>query len=247
MGSGTVPPSLRDFQSDLAEALLSGAPGAFDGRRFNVYLGNYRGAHVRSLRLTFPACARLVGEEFFDRLALECLRRRPPGTENLNDYGARFPEFLAGFEAVSAVPYLPDVARLELLLRRAARVRDDRRFDFHGLAAVPEALQSALLLVPSDSLFLLSSEYPVHSLWEAGTSGEEGTELCIPPEGARLVVWGEGTTARVRRIPDEEWAALDEIVRGAPLGELCERRPAAAALVPRFIAERWIVSFTLAS
>ena len=48
----------------------------------------------QALRLSYLAVDRLVGEDFFDRMAVSFARAVPPGAPQLDDYGAGFAAFV---------------------------------------------------------------------------------------------------------------------------------------------------------
>jgi hypothetical protein len=53
---------------------------------------------------------KLVGDAFFRAMAGVFLRAHPPGDPRLQLWGAKFPGFLARFDRVAHLPYLPDIA-----------------------------------------------------------------------------------------------------------------------------------------
>jgi hypothetical protein len=94
------------------------------GRRFNVYRNNVAASLTDALATGFPVIAKLLGEEFFRAMAGVFLRAHPPGDPRLQLWGGKFPGFLARFEPVAHLPYLPDMARLELGLRQSYHAAD---------------------------------------------------------------------------------------------------------------------------
>src|SRR5439155_26661008 len=86
---------------------------------------------------TFPVVCRLVDKRFFAYAAHEYLREHPPHSRCLVEYGAGFPDFLAGFEPCKKLPYLADVARFEWALNIATTVRKATSLQAETLAAVP--------------------------------------------------------------------------------------------------------------
>jgi len=198
-----------------------------DGARLRIHRETTLGALADALETTYSACARLVGADFFRALARRFAREVPSRSPDLNDYGAEFAEYLAGFEPARELPYLPDVARLEWALHRAR----------HASAPVeslePKALtpDSRLALTPGTAL--LSSPYPVDRIWndEAVSLAEGGVELVIAREG-------------VTRVTPAELALLAALARGETLAEAAHAWPEAAeslgALLARAVTRRWL-------
>lgn len=143
--------------------------GANAGRRFAVYRNNVAVGLTEALQTAFPVIRKLVGDAFFHAMAGVYLRNHPPKSPVMMFYGADMPGFLKGFEPVAHLPYLPDVARLELALRHA----------YHAADAAPVAATDLGLLEPADfararlgfapAVRLLSSRFAIHGIWLANS------------------------------------------------------------------------------
>ncbi|MEX0350220.1 MAG: putative DNA-binding domain-containing protein [Paracoccaceae bacterium] len=168
-------------QSTFHAALLDPAQpvpdGLFDaetrpaGRRFSVYRNNVAVSLTEAMHQAFPVIAKLLGPQNMDGLAGIFLRRHPPSSPLMMFYGEEFPEFLAGMEQLSHLGYLPDVARLELALRRSYHAADSTGIDPQALAIDPEQLMhSTIGFAPS--LAVLRSHWPVLSVWRFNTEAE---------------------------------------------------------------------------
>jgi hypothetical protein len=156
---------LAELQREFARELLAG------GARLRVHRETTLGALAGALEATYPVCARLVGPEFFHAAARRFAREVPSRSPDLTDYGAELADWLAAFEPARALPYLPDVARLEWALHRAR---------YTGATA------------------LLESPFPIDRIWETNQPGftgddrvsldEGGAELRVScgPDGARF-------------------------------------------------------------
>lgn len=155
-----VPPGLCDPYSGPA------------GRRFDVYRNNVAVSLTEALRGAFPVVTRLLGRQNMDGLAGLYLRAHPPRSPLMMFYGAEFPDFLAGMKQLRHLGYLPDMARLDLALRRSYHAADADPIDPDDLARIPpDALMGAhLTLAPA--VRVLSSDWPIHDIWRFNT--EEG-------------------------------------------------------------------------
>src|SRR5437870_1977433 len=96
-------------QDDGAIGAAVRTDGVAAADRLSIYRDTFYGTLTRALRLSFPAIHRLVGVEFFDAVALEFIKAKPPRSAYLDDYGSDFPDFLARFPGAMSVPYLFDV------------------------------------------------------------------------------------------------------------------------------------------
>lgn len=104
----------------LPEELFAGAhPGAVGLR---VHRNTVLGTISNALRMSYAAVDRLVGESFFDRMAVDYARAMPPRAPQLDDYGAGFASFISGFPGTAALPFLGELARFEWQLAELGRL-----------------------------------------------------------------------------------------------------------------------------
>ena len=81
--------------------------------RIQVYQNNAREAFTKTLRLSYPVVAQLVGDDCFRTLARDYLRQYPSRSGDLTDFGAEFATLLHAMYEGTGFAYLSDVARLE--------------------------------------------------------------------------------------------------------------------------------------
>lgn len=114
----------------------------------------------------------LVGEDFFGGLAHAYGRQMPSDSADLNQFGARFADFLAVFPPVEELPYLPDMARLEWALHLAHYAADAQGLAPEALAALhPDQLEAHCFTL-HPACVLLASGWQVAALWQAHQDGE---------------------------------------------------------------------------
>ena len=184
-------------QADFARALRDPAPDAVpDGfagvaaRRFRVYRNNVRVALVEALAAAYPAVERIVGAEFFRRMAAVHAADRPATARTLNLYGEGFPDFVAGFAPARDLPYLADVARLERAVLESRHAADAPALDPAVLTALGAGLATARL-APHPATRLVRSAWPVADIWRANTGD-------AAPDGALALTGGSGGALAVR-------------------------------------------------
>ncbi|MCG2585647.1 DUF692 family multinuclear iron-containing protein [Massilia sp. TS11] len=155
------------FDVDATPAVLVQLKGEQAAERLALYRGNLSATWDKVLSAAFPVVRALVGEEFFSALTRAFGRACPSEDPDLNQFGGRFASFLAEFEHVRSLPYLPDMARLEWALQQAYYAPDASALSVQDFAALdPVELEaSGLRLHPACSL--LRSEYAVVPLWLA--------------------------------------------------------------------------------
>lgn len=166
-------------QTDFARALLDpGAPlpsgltswnGSDPALRFAVYRNNVVLSLIDALADTFPVMQELVGEEFFRAMAKVYVQSSPPRSRLMAYYGSAFPDFVADFAPAAALPYLADVARLEMARVQAYHAADARAIKPDQLQAVLAEAQQlmALRCALHPSVHVIQSSHAICSLWAA--------------------------------------------------------------------------------
>ncbi len=177
---------LREFQSAFSRALLSDqssdianfirATKADDTEiRFDVYRNNVRTSLVEVMRSAFPAVNYFAGRDNFAYAASRFLVVDPPRIPYLSGYGAQFPKFLRDFAPARAMPWLSDLARLEWACQESLFAADAEALRIEHISQLGDYGHS-VQLKPHPSLRVISSSYPVLSLWERARSGENKSE-----------------------------------------------------------------------
>lgn len=176
--------AILDPEATAPEGLL-GPNGAPAGKRFSVYRNNVAVSLTDALAQSFPVLQKIVGEEFFDALAGVFLRAHPPQTPLMMFYGSEMPRFLEGFPPVEHLPYLADVARLELSIRHAYHAEDRRAIEAASLQNLaPDALMaSRLILAPAVQTF--KSAWPLHAIYLANTKPDAPA---VSPGGQEVLI-----------------------------------------------------------
>ncbi len=148
---------------------LTGPDGAPAGKRFDVYRNNVAVSLTEALETGFPVIRKLVGEDFFKAMVGIHLRQSPPQTPLLMTYGTAFPTFLEAFPPVTHLPYLADVARLELALREAYHAADFTPLDPARLQDLPTDVLMTTVFIMAPAMRVLCSPHPIHGIWRANT------------------------------------------------------------------------------
>lgn len=168
-------PDQAAFRAALLNADAPVPQGLTDGsgqptkKRYNVYRNNVAVSLTEALRTAFPAIRALVGDAFFDAMAGVFLRQHPPSSPLMMFYGAEMPEFLAGFPPAVPLPYLPDIARLELAMRHAYHAGDTSPITAEALAAIPPEALEGMRLSFAPAVQCLSSAYALYGIYRAAT------------------------------------------------------------------------------
>jgi uncharacterized protein len=155
------------LDADAGGQAVSLIKGSAAAARLGIYRGNLSANWEKGLTAAYPVVRALVGEEFFGGLARAYGKACPSKEPDLNLFGARFAEFLAGFEHVAQYPYLPDMARLEWALHVSYYAPDLPSVNAADLAGLPPDRIESMTLALHPASALLQSKWPVSTLWLA--------------------------------------------------------------------------------
>jgi hypothetical protein len=170
-------PSLshQDMQASFAAAVRGGGtatlPFLADGSgrtaasRLNVHRNNLVLGLLNVIAARFPVVRRLAGEESFFRVARLFLDAHPPQSPLLLNYGEGFPDFVR--QAGSAASFIADIAELELARARSYHAADAVPISPDAFAAIPGDRLGDLHLALHPSVQLLTSRFPIVSVWQA--------------------------------------------------------------------------------
>lgn len=211
-------PALAELQRWMAGAILHGelaampalasSPIAADAA-FAVHRDTVLGGLAGALRLTFPTVDALVGEAFFNQMALAYVADQPPRGANLSFYGENLPAFIEAYAGAASLTYLADVARLDLaisrtLMRPDADVRSQTALDAGVLLSLPVSLAVLALQAPAE-------------LIRDGVEADDDQALAAIDLTAAprwLAVWRAGRTASVLPLSPASGRFLAAIVDG---------------------------------
>ncbi|WP_371169838.1 DNA-binding domain-containing protein [Aliiroseovarius sp. 2305UL8-7] len=195
--------AILDPQQDVPEGLIN-PDGEHASKRFSVYRNNVVHSLSEAMLTGFPVLAKLVGDEFFREMAKVYLRIHPPASPLMMHYGAALPGFLESFPGTLHLKYLPDVARLELALRRAYHAGDEPAIDPNELTKLDQHALMETHLRMSPACEVLTAKWPAKAIWDFNMNdgpqpggGAENILICrvgfdpvaeLLPEGGALFV-----------------------------------------------------------
>jgi hypothetical protein len=234
--------SLAQTQSDFTKSLLDrtvplpadirGASRRRADRRFAVYRNNVASGLANALATRFPVVKRLVGDEFFRAMAHVYATAELPRSPIMLYYGETFPAFIDDFEPARPVPYLGDIARVEMARGRAYHAADATPLDPDAFAALsPDQLaETRVRLHPS--LSIITSLHPIYSIWHMNQDPVRFTPVSPLAKEAVLVARPR-LKVRTQRITHGDAAFIRALAAG---GTLADTVVAAQDAVPAFDA-----------
>jgi hypothetical protein len=220
--------ALRELQEGFRAAILGGAEtavlplvlanGLSPAQRLQVHRNNVLSSLAAALEATFPVVARLVGEGFFRAAAQAFVRAEPPRRPCLAEYGGGFAAFLARFAPAQALPYLPDVARLEWAVNECQQTADSPALATQSLAGLPEAEVGSLRLKLHPAWRLIESPFPVDRIWLANQPRADGEAVIdLDVGGCRLLVGRDGDGAVLHALEPPAFAFVNHVADGKAL------------------------------
>lgn len=252
-------PALHDVQRRFAAALSDSAGEqamlpllSGDPERTRALLAVYRGNSVANvtaaLRLAYPVCVQITGEDYFDALARRFRDVEPSRDGDLNRHGAGFASFLDDFEPLRALPYLADVARLEWAVHCASTAADRDPADatlFAGLDTAALAAARARLL---PGFALQASRWPVVDIWLAHNGDTLTVDDIALDRGQYAAVWRDGWRVRVAHLSAADHAFWSVLHAGGELGEAWTSASEGdagfdlAAAIAQALARSWLLA-----
>ncbi len=163
-------------QTVFAAGLLDGAlpvptglvnpDGAVATKRYDVYRNNVAVSLADALETAFPVLRKVVGDRFCRAMADVYLRAHPPTSPLMMFYGDAMPGFLADFAPAASLPYLPDLARLEVALRQSYHAANAAPID----PALLSGLSQGSRLAFAPAVRLIRSDWPIYGIYRANTT-----------------------------------------------------------------------------
>lgn len=226
---------LAELQARFAAALRAGADDSSDSAiafsgcvvddglapaaRLQVYRNNVRATFERALARSFPVLKRRVGDEYFARLSSDYGRDHPSQSGDLHWAGRRFPEWIGSRLDGTDYAWLADLARLEWACEEALVSERLPVAPGDSLARVrPEELSDAMLSL-QPALRLVSSRFPVWSVWQANQPGLPGDAIdpSIGAQWVAIVPVAEGLV--LHSLAADRFRFIEQLAAGRALGE----------------------------
>ena len=159
----------------------------------------------------YPAMARITGADAFRALCRRYLTAFPPHSYDIGRAGERLADHLGSDPVAAALPFLPDLARLEWALVEAVASPDVEMLGWDEVAAMPAErfAETPLPLAPATAL--LESPWPLAALWLAKDQGNDAIDIPLEGHPSIILITRPDLEPRWRSIDADERA----IVRAA--------------------------------
>lgn len=232
-------PSLEASQTAFGQALvaneasppadLTRRAGAAPTKRFSVYRNTMRSTLVDALAATYPVCRRLVGDAFFQAMALAHVEAHPPRSRIMLDYGGHLAEFIDAFPPAQSLPYLGDVARLEWAQTRAYHAADAAPAGAEDFASVPADRWARVTVDLHPAIRIVRSSYPILAIWRANSQHQENGSVDMRGGGDDVLVSRPALDVELRKLPPGGAAFITALASKLTVLEAAEMAIASAA------------------
>lgn len=167
-------------------------------RALQAYRANAGALAERALAAAYPTLAELLGDEAFGQLARAFWHAAPAPCGDMARFGADLAGFIDAGDQLRDEPYLPDLARLEWAVHRAASAADGRQ-EPPPLQRLVQADAAELRLLLRPGSAIVCSAHPVQAIRQAHRlpQGAERDEAFAQVRHRRAA--GEGDNAFVFR------------------------------------------------
>lgn len=223
--------NLTEIQAQFGRALLkkdfSTAPqwiepnGIGAERQLWIYHNQVHINWLEALEANYPGIVALLGHSCFRSLAARYARDHGSVSGDLRVYGEQFPALLAMAPEVRNFPYLSDVARLELLLRKVSEACDQSTVGPASMASIPLSSWPGIRLGLVASLKTLLSDYPVSHLLASARGDSQALEIAREQlrdgTGAALAVYRQDNQAVADLLDPGLWVWLESVRLGKTL------------------------------
>lgn len=214
---------LQSSRTAQAAALLNTHP--YQDDRLALYRGNLTAIWISALKNAYPVLHQLVGEEYFEQVARAFGRAYPSESGDLNQFGAKFTEFLKTIPDAVDYPYFSDVAALEWQIHTAYYAADAEALSLHDvLQAISTGGQDVqavqLTFHPAASLY--HSAWDSVGIWHA----HQANSTSGFPEDIKQTSYGliyrRDWLVELQLVSQAAWLALTALQQGRSLGEALE-------------------------
>ncbi len=223
--------------------------------RLNIYRDTMSTAHTNALAQTYRCGEKILGERYFKQIANSYFYQYPATSQNLNQYGQSFPEFLQDWirnhTECSDYPYLSDLAQLEWAFDQAYHTKEDPLYNFDKLATLNEESYQRICFELSAAITVLKSNHPIYDIWLANQEKEEPQEFDAITEPQYLCVTREDFRPMIYKIDQIYFWVLEKIQNNSTFSELESLGTQEKVdiplqtIIPELIQKKWICGYHL--
>ncbi|MFT5111863.1 MAG: hypothetical protein ACI8P9_001185 [Parasphingorhabdus sp.] len=242
--------SLRDFQEqfhsalsgDISEPLKCAvvAAGLPAERRLQVYRNNMQASLTESLACTYPAIAKLVGEDYFNTLARLYIKAHPSQSGDLHQFGNRLADYLKDYQAAARLPYLPDLARFEWCYHEIFHAVEESSLGIDSLNSLSVEQLSNIRFHLHPATRLVASSYPLVSIWQlAGQDSSSPGTIQLDQGGEFVALARRNYEISFQILDEHQFRFLTLIIEDQPLYKILDKIGDGLGDFQRFLSDQF--------
>lgn len=202
--------------------------------RLDIYHHGYFARFTECLADDFPTLKFVLGEAAFSDLCHAYVTSHPSRDPNLNGFGRGLPRFMQQSGGNAAL-FASELAQLEWALVEALHAREQATLSANALTEIPPQELPGVRFELSETLRLLSFQYPVNAYLQAFYEAREPT-IPAPARSSVAVVRNSYTLWRFDLNLDQS-SILSRLLAGEALGSALDGIGASAADVRLWFSE----------
>lgn len=189
--------------------------------RLAIYQDGYFYRLYNALVDNFPLLASIMYEDEFSELITAYIRKSPSFGHGLQFFGQQLPVFIASHRIGHELPYLYEVASLDLALLTASLAANQPPLKLELLSTLTEKQLEQFKLQLSAHVTCLEFNYNVIELWSSGQLNL--LEPAKLKDTQTVLIWRQGLANQFRIIVDsQELQALRFVLTGVEFNIFCE-------------------------
>ena len=243
-------PFVAPTQVQMASRLINPSASLNPAERLLIYRHNITGAQQRVLEMIYLVCQKILGDACFDTLARDYAWGPHSNCDYLDLYGESFADMLEEqiqqHPALSELPYLPDLARLEWAWQQSLFTADDTVFDPVSLQGLVSQYGERLIPELSHSLFLFSSPWPVYEIWQSHKQDNQMQHFSMPDNTQYYVIYRQDEVMidKVSAVTAQFlYLAQNDLALSSIADRLGNRAELAFQQLPAMLEKCWICGF----
>ncbi|VAW91144.1 hypothetical protein MNBD_GAMMA22-2647 [hydrothermal vent metagenome] len=192
--------------------------------QFMSYRDSVIGGIIEALTVSYPVVKALVGEQFFNHISYQYIRKTPSKNPDLNCYGSDFAIFLDNLDNLQTVPYLSDVARLEWAWQKIISGDKTKTGSLNLLATLEESAIDNIQFELSPHSSLLQSNYAIDKIWQTNQKNvtNDFDNSYNINTSVNLFIWRLDLDMKISLIEPEQYIFLKLIQHKKIFSDVCE-------------------------
>lgn len=190
--------------------------------RLGAYQHGYPARIKLAIEEVFEAVTHVMGKKTFEELVHDYAASYPSKQYNLSLAGEHFAYYLKQSPIHFKLPFLSDLALLEWKAQEAFHAHDQKPIDPPKLQNIPPEDWEFVKFIFQPSIRLVESEWPILDVWEARKDPIENFDINMTNRGQKIVISRNGYKVRLERVDALQFYALQELLEGKTLGQMCE-------------------------